>query len=99
MITTVRTAQAMPGKMLDLVAVGKEFCAIVKRVAGRDVVLAGTFGGNVSELAFISQWNNVGQLEDAQAACMADAEYRATLRKLEPLMVPGSGRDQHWRHI
>ncbi len=99
MITAIRTTQAMPGKLLDTVAWAKEGAAIAKRVTGKELVVSVTFGGVISELAWIGQYDTVAQLEEALTKGMADREFANAMAKAEHLLIPGSTRDHIWKHI
>jgi hypothetical protein len=99
MYTGVRSVQAMPGKLGELIPIAKDIAAVVRRVGGTDIKVATAFGGNVAELAWIGTYDTLSQFEDILTKAMADAEYRALLKKLEPILIPGSGRDQFWRHV
>jgi hypothetical protein len=99
MITFIRTAQILPGKIGDAVPWGKEIAAMVKRITGIDVVVCHAVGGAVGELAWIAQYDNLGQVEQAMGKIMADREYIAAVSKAEHLLTPGSARDHFWRHL
>jgi hypothetical protein len=99
MITFVRTTVALPGKIGDVVALAKETAAHVKRVTGTDVAVATSFGGSYSEVAWISHADNLADMEEANNKLMADAEFRAQLKKWENMVVPGATRDHIWRHV
>ena len=57
LITFVRTVVAAPGKLGEALMWGKEITAIVKRVTGQNMAIANPFGGAVTELAWIAQWD------------------------------------------
>lgn len=99
MITFVRTATAAPGKLGEALVWAKEITAIVKRVTGKDMAVANPFGGVVTEVAWIAQWDSVGQADEAFSKLMADREYTAALTKAAHLLVAGSARDHIWKHI
>jgi len=99
MITFVRTATAVPGKIGETLVWGKEIAAIVKRVTGKDMAVANPFGGAVTEVAWIAQWDTVGQADEAMVKLMADREYTTSLTKAGQLLVAGSARDHIWKHI
>lgn len=98
MITLVRSATVLPGKLGEAIAWGKEGVAIIKRVTGKEVAFCTAFGGQISGVAWISQYDSVAQIEDDLAKLMADREYAAALTKAT-MFVPGSGHDQMWRHL
>ncbi len=98
MITFIRSVVAMPSKLEELLAVAKESVPVNKRLHGLDVAIAASFGGQ-RELAWVLDAPGVGHLEDAANKLMTDAEYRAILKKMETLVMPGSVRDQIWRHV
>jgi hypothetical protein len=88
-----------PGKLGEAMAWAKETGGIVKRVTGRDSTLCTSFGGVLGALAWITEYDDVGQLEDAAKKLLADREYVAAISKAAGLFVPGSGHDQIWRHV
>ena len=89
----------MPGKLADLVAFAKEMEGIIGRVAGAKPSVAGCFGGNANEIAWISQAESIAAMEETLAKLTADPEYRAALGKAAQIVVPGMTKDQIWRHI
>jgi hypothetical protein len=99
MITFIRTAKTMPGKIGEAVVWAKEIAGVVKRVVGKDVVVATPFGGVIGELAWIIQYENAGHAEEALSKLMADRDYVTLLKKAETLVVPASGHDHLWRHL
>jgi len=99
MITLIRSATVLPGKLAEGIAWGKESSAILKRLTGKEVAFCTAFGGTISGLAWISQFDSVAQIEDAFAKVMADREYMTAFTKSAPIFVPGSGHDQMWRHV
>jgi hypothetical protein len=99
MITHIRTAVALPGKPLEFAAFAKEMAEILNRVTGKKTVVATSFGGNANEVAWISQADSLAQMEETIAKLVADADYRAAIKKAEHLAVPGMTRDHVWRHI
>jgi hypothetical protein len=99
MITMIRSVVAMPGKTFEYLSVATEMVQVVKRVTGVEAKLATAVGGDPSTIGYIAQWSNLGDLETAMAKLMADADYRALVKKSEHLIVPASVRDGLWRHI
>ncbi|HML07290.1 MAG TPA: hypothetical protein VK430_04065 [Xanthobacteraceae bacterium] len=99
MITFIRTVTVQPGKMGETITWQKELNATIKRVIGREMTLCASFGGVVSALAWIGQFDSVGQLEDATNKLMANADYMTGINKAGGLVVPASGHDQIWRHL
>lgn len=99
MITIVRTSATMPGKIGEVIPIAKEIAAIVKRIGGKDLQIGIPVGGNFAEIAWIGQYDNSTQFEDVALRCAGDPEYRACVKKLETLLVPGTARDQIWRHV
>ena len=77
---------------------GKEIAAVHKRLFGTDLFVATAFGGDVSELAFIGQYDSVQKVADILSQLMADKTYQDALRVVAALIVPGSGRDHIWEH-
>jgi hypothetical protein len=99
MITFVRTIVAAPGKSLDVVAQAKEMAALVKRVTGADLAVGAALGGTFGEIAWITHYESLAQMDEANVKMMADPEFRVASKKFENLLVPGASRDHIWRHI
>ena len=100
MITFIRTITIQPGKLGEAITWQKELNAVVKRVIGKEGMLCGAFGGTISELAWIGQFDSVGQLEGAADKLFADREYMTVaINKAAGLVVPASGHDQIWRQL
>jgi hypothetical protein len=99
MITVIRSFIAMPGKNAECIAIAKEVAAIYKRVAGRDIAVATALGGNPQEIAYVGQLESIGQMQEGLAKLAADAEFRATQKKVETVVVPGSFRDHLLSHL
>jgi hypothetical protein len=99
MITHIRTAVALSSKSLEYAAFAKEMAEIINLATGRKPVVATSFGGNANEFAWISQADSLAQMEETLAKLVADADYRATLKKAEHLAVPGMTHDHVWRHF
>jgi len=99
MITFVRTAIAAPGKLGEALVWGKEIAGIVKRATGNDMAVANPFGGAVTEVAWIAQWESVAKADEALSKLMADREYVTALTKAANLLVAGSARDHIWKHV
>ena len=99
MITFVRTAVAAPGKLGEALMWGKEITAIVKRVTGKDMAIANPFGGAVTEVAWIAQWDTVAQADEALSKLMTDRDYVSALSKAANLLVAGSAHDHIWKHV
>jgi len=99
MITMIRSVVAMPGKSFEYLSVATEMVPVVKRVTGVEAKLATAIGGDPTTIGYIAQWASLGDLETGMAKLMADADYRALIKKSEHLLVPGSVRDNIWRHL
>lgn len=99
MITFVRTLVAMPGRVFDVLTQAKEIAGLAKQVTGVEIAVGTSFGGSISEIAMISRFDSLAQMEAANDKMMADANVRAGMRKFEGLLVPGTSRDHVWRHV
>ena len=99
MYSGVRTLHVMPGKIGELIPLAKEIAAAVKRVSGVELRVGVGFGGSIAELAWVGTYDSLSHFEDMIAKSTADAEYRALVQRLAPYVVPGTGRDQFWRHV
>lgn len=99
MITFVRTIVAAPGKSVDAVAQAKEMAVLVKRVTGADLSVGIAMGGVFGEIAWITHYDSLAQMDEANAKMMASADFRAESKKFENLLVPGASRDHIWRHV
>jgi len=98
MITVIRTSTAFPGMTGEAVVWAKRIAAMVKRVTGRDQFVATAFAGMLSEIAWIAQYDSIAQYDDLRTRVLNDPEYIAALRQARDLFVPGSVRDQVWKH-
>jgi len=98
MITIIRTATAYPGMTGEAIAWAKQVAALVKRVTGKDQFVCTSFGGLLAEIAWIGQYDSVGQYDEMRTKVVKDGEYRTALKKSRDLFVPGSERDQIWKH-
>jgi hypothetical protein len=98
MITVIRTATAFPGMTGDALSWAKEIAALVKRVTGKEQNVCSSFGGMLAEIAWIGQYDSVGQYDEMRTKILSDANYRTALKKARDLFTPDSGRDQIWKH-
>ena len=98
MITVIRTATAFPGMTSEAVAWAQEVAALVKRVTGKEQFVCTSFGEMLAEIAWIGQYDSVGQYDEMRTKVVYDGEYRTALKKARDLFTPGSDRDQIWKH-
>jgi NIPSNAP len=98
MITVIRTATAFPGEMGEALAWAKQIATIVKRVTGKEQLIATSFAGLLADIAWIGRYDSVAQYDELRTAVIADHEYRDAIKKARQLFVPGSERDQVWKH-
>jgi hypothetical protein len=98
MITVVRTASALPGETGDAIAWAKEVARLVKRVTGKEQVVATAFAGLLSDIAWIAQYDNITQFDELRTKVLSDEQYIDALKKARNLFVPGSLHDHVWKH-
>ena len=98
MITVIRTATAFPGMTGEAVSWAKEIAAAVKRVTGKEQIVATSFVGMLADIAWIGHHDSVGQYDEFRTKVIADHQYIEALQKARNLFVPGSDRDQIWKH-
>ena len=98
MITVIRTATAFPGMTGEALSWAKEIAALVKRVSGKEQIVCSSFGGMLTEIAWIGQYDSVGQYDEMRTKILSDGDYRTALKKARDLFTPDSGRDQIWKH-
>jgi hypothetical protein len=98
MITVIRTATAYPGMTGEAISWAREIAAAVKRVTGKEQVVATSFAGMLADIAWIGQYDSVGQYDEFRSKVIKDGEYVGALKKARDLFVPGSDRDQIWKH-
>ena len=82
----------------EAVSWAKEIAAAVKRVTGKEQIVATSFAGMLADIAWIGHYNTVGQYDEFRTKVMADHQYIEALKKARNLFVPGSDRDQIWKH-
>ena len=98
MITVIRTATAFPGMTGEALSWAKGIAALVKRVTGKEQIVCSSFGGMLAEIAWIGQYDSVGQYDEMRTKILSDGDYRIALKKARDLFTPDSGRDQIWKH-
>jgi len=98
MITWIRTAKTLPGNIVEGVVWAKEITATVEHITKKRLVVCTTFGGTTGEIAWIGQYDDAAQIEDAYLKITSDRDYRAALTKAKLLFIPGSAHDQMWLH-
>ena len=98
MITVIRTATSFPGMTGEAITWAKEVAALVKRVTGKEQFVCTSFGGMLADIAWIGHYDSVGQYDEMRTKVVSDAEYRTVLKKARNLFMPGSDRDQIWKH-
>jgi hypothetical protein len=98
MITVIRTVTAYPGLTGEAVSWAKDIAAAVKRVTGKEQVVATSFAGMLADIAWIGQYDSVGQYDEFRTKVLNDGGYITALKKARDLFVPGSDRDQIWKH-
>jgi hypothetical protein len=98
MITVIRTVTAFPGMTGEAVSWAKEVAALVKRVTGKEQFVCTSFGGMLADIAWIGQYDSVGQYDEMRTKVVSDGEYRTAIKKARDLFTPGSDRDQIWKH-
>ena len=98
MITVIRTATAFPGMTGEAIVWAREVAALVKRVTGKEQFVCTSFGGMLADIAWIGHYDSVGQYDEMRTKVVSDGEYRTVLKKARNLFMPGSDRDQIWKH-
>ena len=98
MITVIRTATAFPSMTSEAVAWAQEVAALVKRVTGKEQFVCTSFGGMLADIAWIGHYDSVGQYDEMRTKVVSDGEYRTVVKKARNLFMPGSDRDQIWKH-
>ena len=82
----------------EAISWAKEVAALVKHVTGTEQIVCSSFGGMLAEIAWIGQYDSVGQYDEMRTKVLNDGEYRSALKKARDLFTPGSDRDQIWKH-
>ena len=98
MITVIRTATAFPGMTGEAVAWAKEIATIVKRATGKEQIVCTAFAGLLSDIAWIGHYDGVGEYDELRTKVISNRDYVAVANKARNLFVPGSERDQVWKH-
>jgi hypothetical protein len=99
MITHMRTFVVQPGKLLEFIPLAKETQAVLSRIRGGEVTFVMAVGGDPMTVGFTSSYASLAEFETLMAKLPADTDYRAYFKKTETFVVPGSYRDQIWRHV
>ena len=74
MITVIRTATAFPGMTGEAIAWAKEVAALVKRLASKEQFVCTSFGGMLADIAWIGQYDSVGQYDEMRTKVVSDGE-------------------------
>lgn len=98
MITVIRTVTTLPGETGEAVTWAKQVAALVARITGKDQIVATSFAGMLADIAWIGHYESVGQYDELRTKVLADKDYIAALKKAGDLFMPGSDRDQIWKH-
>jgi hypothetical protein len=98
MITVIRSVTCLPARLGEGLTWAKKLARIVERLTGRDVSVASAIGSDPNTICWIAQFENLGELEDAIAKYNADPEFLSVVARAARLVIPGSTRDQIWRH-
>ena len=99
MITWVRTAKTFPGRFVEGAAWAKEISTTVERLIGKKLVVCTSFGGSSGQIAWIGQFDNAAQVEEAYLKVTADRDYQTALKTAQIIFVPDSSHDQMRLHI
>ena len=83
MITVIRTATAFPGMTGEAISWAKEVAALVKRVTGKEQFVCSSFGGMLAEIAWIGQYDSVGQYDEMRTKILSEGTIELRSRKLE----------------
>jgi hypothetical protein len=67
MITVIRTATAFPGMTGEAIVWANEVAALVKRVTGKEQFVCTSFGGMLADIAWIGQYDSVGQYDEMRS--------------------------------
>ena len=62
----------------------------------REQFVCSSFGGMLAEIAWIGQYDSVGQYDEMRTKVLGDGE--SALKKARDLFTPGSDRDEIWKH-
>jgi hypothetical protein len=91
MITVIRTATAFPGMSGEAIAWAKEVATLVKRVTVKEQFVCTSFGGMLADIAWIGQYDSVGQHDEMRTKVVSEGEYRTALKKARDLFMCISG--------
>lgn len=98
MITLIRTVTAKPGKQPEAMAFAREIANVAQGIIDTEIKVWLPVGGNIGEIAWVSNYSNLAQLEEATQKLFQDEKYIEMLRKAD-LFVEGSGYDRIWREL
>jgi hypothetical protein len=52
----------------------------------------------LADIAWIGHYDSVGQYDESRTKVINDHQYIDALKKARQMFVPGSDRDQIWKH-
>jgi hypothetical protein len=98
MITFIRSVNCQPGRYGEGLTWAKKLAAIVTRATGREVNVATSVGNNPTTICWIAQFKNLGELEEDTDKYSKDPDFLSVVSRSARLVIPGTTRDQIWRH-
>lgn len=99
MITLVRTVSVMPGKNAEALAFAHQVKKHAKDKHGLEISLSMPIGGNPNRIAFVSNAQNLAELETMMTKFASDAEWQKLIAGNAANTIPGSTHDEIWRSL
>ncbi len=87
-----------PGMTGEAVGWAKEIATMVKHATGKKQIVCTAFAGLLSDIAWIGHYDSVAEYDELRTKVISDHDYVAAAKKARNLFVPGSERDQLWKH-
>ncbi len=98
MITFIRQADSIPGKLGEAVMFANEIAALSSSVIGSEVKVLTTVGGPAGMIGWLANFHDLGALGEAYGKLNTNADYLKVLTKAHGLFVDGTITDQIWHH-
>ncbi len=99
MITFVRTAVIMPGKLPDAMTFNQQVTKLLRDKFDLDVHASTPVGGNPHRMAWTTSYSSLAEFDAMSIKINADADYQKLIAAHVSTVVPGSVHDELWRSV
>ncbi len=99
MITFVRQADSVSGKIGEAMVFAHEIAALSSRIIGNEVKVMAPVGGPATMIGWMSTFQDLSAFGAAYDKLITNQDYIQVLTKAHGLIVDGTTNDQIWHHV